>query len=87
MSVNRNCNVTSVSMETCCPPAILTLLSLGSFTSRGRNNNFSSSRSSNVCSEIKFAQAAVSTRALRCNPCEKRIFVYVSTVPSAGIFV
>ena len=85
MSANRNSNVTSVSMETCCPPAILTLLSLGSFISRGRNNDFSSFRSSNICFEITFAQAPVSTRALRCNPDEKRIFVYVSTVPSAGI--
>ena len=85
MRANRNSNVTSVSMETWCPPANLTLLSLGSFSSRGRNNNFSSLRCSNVCFEIAFAQAPVSTRALRCNPCEKRIFVYVSSVPSAGI--
>ena len=85
MSANQNSNVTSVSMKTCCPPAILTVLSLGSFTSRGRNNDFSSFRSSNVCIEITFAQASVSTSALRCNPNEKRLFVYVSTVPSAGV--
>ena len=85
MSANWNSNVTSVSKKIGCPPAIFTLFSLGSFPSRGRNNDFSAFRSSNVCFEITFAQAPGSTRALRCNPDEKRIFVYVSTVPSVGI--
>ena len=85
MSANLNSSVTSVSIGTSCPPAILTLLSFDSLILRGRYKDFSSFKSSNVCFEMTFAQAPVSTRALLCNPDENRNFVYVKTVPSAGI--
>ena len=77
MSVNLNSGMTSVSNNNTYLPAILALCSLDCFYSRRQNN----SKLSNVCFEMSFGNALLSSRALRCNSDDKRSFVYDTTVP------